>query len=90
MDQNLGQFKTQTVTHTPIGHNGADSTGDFRFRLSFQGHSPIIIQEEDCEECYAALGAWDARQDLAPLREFLKWQTEKTWEKQITRAEGRR
>ena len=25
MGQNLGQGATQTVTHTPIGHNGADS-----------------------------------------------------------------
>ena len=24
-----------------------------------------------------ALEAWDTRQELAPLREFLKWQTEK-------------
>ena len=28
MDQNLGQRKTQTVTHTPIGYNGADSMGE--------------------------------------------------------------
>ena len=36
------------------------------------------------------LEAWDTRQDLAPLREFLKWQTEKAWEKQVVRAERRR
>ena len=28
------------------------------------------------------------REDLAPLREFLKWQTEKMWEKRIVRAGG--
>jgi len=32
------------------------------------------------------LEAWDTRQELAPLREFLIRQTEKTWKKQIGRA----
>ena len=36
MSQNLWQFKTQTVTHTLIGHNGADRTG----RL-FRGPHPL-------------------------------------------------
>ena len=36
MGQNLGQRKTQTVTHTPIGHNGEDSMG----RL-FMGTHPV-------------------------------------------------
>ena len=39
---------------------------------------------------YAALEAWDVRQDLEPLREFLKGQTGKTWEKQTARAEKRK
>ena len=51
------------------------------------GHLPIIIHEEDRKEYYAALEAWDIGQELAPLREFLKWQTEKTWEKQVARME---
>ena len=36
MGQNLGRRKTQTATHTPIGHNGADSMG----RL-FTGSHPV-------------------------------------------------
>lgn len=36
MGQNLGQGMTQTVTHTPIGRNGADSMG----RL-FRGSHPL-------------------------------------------------
>lgn len=59
------------------------------YLLVLHGYPPIIIHEEDRKEYYAALEAWDARQELAPLREFLEWQTEKTWEKQVERAESR-
>ncbi len=38
MGQNLGQFKTQTVTHTLIGHNGVDSTG----RLTMGGYERAL------------------------------------------------
>lgn len=51
------------------------------YLLVLHGHPPIIIHEEDRKEYYNALEAWDAQQELAPLGEFLKWQTEKTWEK---------
>ena len=59
------------------------------YLLALHGHPPIIIHEEDRKEYYAALEAWDARQELAPLQEFLIGQTEKTWEKQVARAENR-
>lgn len=36
MGQNLGQRSTQTVTHTPIGHNGADRMG-----RRFMGTHPL-------------------------------------------------
>lgn len=36
-----------------------------------------------------ALEAWDAGQNLDIFCDFLKCQTEKTWEKQIARAEKR-
>lgn len=43
------------------------------------GHPPIIIHEEDRKAYYAALEAWDAGQELSPLREFLREQAGKTW-----------
>lgn len=52
-------------------------------------HPPITIHEEDRESYYAALEAWDSEQNLNPLRDFLRSQTEKTWEKQVIRAEKR-
>ena len=60
------------------------------YLLVLHGHPPIIIHEEDHKEYYDALEAWDTRQELAPLREFLIGQMEKTWEKQIARMERKK
>lgn len=75
-------------------HPFADGNGRvgrlaMNYLLVLHGYPPIIIHEEDRKKYYGALEAWDARQELAPLREFLEWQTEKTWEKQVERAESR-
>ena len=58
--------------------------------LVTHNHPPVIIHEEDRQGYYAALEAWDCRQDPDPLRDYLKEQTAKTWEKQIVRAERKR
>ncbi len=71
--------------------DGNDRTGRLamNYLLVLHGHPPVIIHEheEDRKGYYDALEAWDTRQEPTPLREFLKWQTEKTWEKQIRRVE---
>lgn len=76
-------------------HPFADGNGRvgrlaMNYFLVLHDHPPVIIHEEDRRGYYAALEAWDVRQDLEPLREFLKGQTEKTWEKQTARAEKRK
>ena len=55
--------------------------------LVMHNHPPIIIHEEDRRGYYAALEAWDLEQNLAMLGEFLKPQTERTWEKLLARTE---
>ena len=67
--------------------NGRTGRMAMNYLLVLHDHPPIIIHEEDRKDYYAALEVWDSRQELAPLRSFLQIQTEKTWEKQITRAE---
>lgn len=73
--------------HAFADGNGRTGRLAMNYLLVLHGHPPIIIHEEDRKEYYAALEAWDVRQELAPLRNFLKIQTEKTWAKQIARVE---
>ncbi len=70
--------------------NGRAGRLAMNYLLVLHGHPPIIIHEEDRKEYYAALEAWDTGQDLVPLRNFLKSQTEKTWEKQIAKSERKK
>lgn len=69
--------------------NGRTGRLAMNYFLVTHNHLPIIIHAEDCKEYYSSLEAWDLKQDLAPFCNFLKQQTEKTWEKQIRRSEER-
>ena len=73
-------------------HPFADGNGRcgrlaMNYFLVLHNHPPIVIHEEDRKAYYAALEAWDTNQELAPLCDYLKAQTAKTWEKQIERSE---
>ena len=70
--------------------NGRTGRLAMNYLLLRSDHPPVIIHEEDRKGYYAALEAWDERQELTPLIQFLQEQTAKTWEKQIERAERRR
>jgi Fic family protein len=69
--------------------NGRAGRLAMNYFLALHNHPPVTIHEEDRKSYYDALEAWDARQELEPLRAFLREQTAKTWEKQAMRA-GRR
>lgn len=67
--------------------NGRTGRLAMNYFLVMHNHPPVIIHETDRKGYYTALEAWDSKQDLDPLRDFLKEQTAKTWEKQIARVE---
>lgn len=67
--------------------NGRTGRMLMNYFLILHDNPPIIIFEEDRKEYFSALEAWDERQELSPLIEFLKNQTAKTWEKQVGRFE---
>ena len=66
--------------------NGRTGRLAMNYLLLIHGHPPVIIHEEDRKDYYSALEAWDERQELSPLIEFLKGQTAKTWRKQTEKA----
>lgn len=65
--------------------NGRTGRLAMNYLLVLWGHPPITIHEEDRLDYYNALEAWDTEQELKPLVTFLQMQTEKTWEKMLTR-----
>jgi Fic family protein len=73
--------------HAFADGNGRTGRLAMNYFLVIHQHPPITIHEEDRKEYYDALEAWDRQQALDPLCDFLRSQTEKTWAKQIERAE---
>lgn len=70
--------------------NGRTGRLTMNYFLLTHNHPPIIIHEEDRKDYYSALEAWDERQELTYMVDFLKEQTVKTWEKQIERDDRKR
>lgn len=69
--------------------NGRTGRLVMNYLLVTHNHPPVTIHEEDRKDYYAALEAWDSKQELAPLYAFLHSQTEKTWEKQVQRYKAK-
>lgn len=63
--------------------NGRTGRLAMNYLLVMLGHPPIVVHEEDRKEYYAALEAWDTKQDLKEMTSFLHSQTVKTWRKRI-------
>ena len=68
--------------------NGRTGRLAMNYFLVINNHPPVTVHQEDRKSYYAALEAWDERQELAPMETFLREQTRKTWEKQIVRNEN--
>lgn len=67
--------------------NGRVGRTLMNYYLMTHGHPPVIIYDEDKSCYYAALHSYDKGEDLKPMYEFLKGQTEKTWAKALERAQ---
>lgn len=63
--------------------NGRTGRLAMNYLLVMLGHPPIVVHEEDRKEYYAALEAWDTKQNLKVMISFLHSQTVKTWRKRI-------
>lgn len=58
------------------------------YYLMIHNHPPLIVYDEDKRLYYECLQKYDETEDLKSLYEFLKFETEKTWEKALALAEG--
>lgn len=65
--------------------NGRTGRITMNYFLVCHDHPPITIHQEDRRAYFDALEAWDERQELSPMEQFLREQTVKTWEKQLER-----
>lgn len=67
-------------------HPFADGNGRLgrelmNYLLLLGDHPPVIVFEEDRMAYYGAMEAWDVERNLDPLRDFLKVEAVRTWEK---------
>ncbi|GAA0361855.1 Fic family protein [Bacillus horti] len=68
--------------------NGRVGRTVMNYYLMIKNHPPLIIYDEDKRLYYECLQKYDEAEDLKPLYEFLKYETEKTWEKAMKLADS--
>ena len=76
--------------HFEYIHPFADGNGRvgrtlLNYFLMLRDHPPLIIFEEDKAAYYAALEAYDKIEDIEPMYSFLRFQTERTWDKTLNK-----
>ena len=67
--------------------NGRTGRTLLNYYLMTHNHPPLIVYDQDKRLYYECLEKYDAEETIAPLTEFLKYETEKTWEKTLERGE---
>ncbi len=74
-------------------HPFADGNGRvgrtlMNYYLMTHNHPPLIVYDEDKQIYYDCLQKYDESEELHPLYEFFKYETEKTWKKALALADG--
>ena len=68
--------------------NGRVGRTLMNYYLMTHNHPPLIVYDEDKRMYYECLQKYDEAEELNPLYEFFKYETEKTWEKALALADG--
>lgn len=74
--------------HPFAGGNGRVGRTLLNYYLMTNNHPPLILYDEDKRMYYECLQKYDETEDLNSLYEFLRYETEKTWEKALALAIG--
>ena len=67
--------------------NGRTGRTLLNYYLMTHNYPPLIVYDQYKKLYYECLEKYDAEETIAPLTEFLKYETEKTWEKTLERGE---
>jgi Fic family protein len=74
-------------------HPFADGNGRvgrtlINYYLMIRKHPPLIVYDEDKRMYFECLQKYDESEELTPLYDFFKYETEKSWEKALALADN--
>ena len=68
--------------------NGRVGRTLMNYYLMTNNHPPLIVYDEDKSMYYECLQKYDETEELNPLYDFFKYETEKTWERALALGNG--